>query len=248
MFHFVPRRHIWKHVDRHFCRRYNSWHEQSPCWPAWQMKRPPGNNTVVWLTFLLWLCPRSVFAIGETPFVSSQSSAGAFPLAANGSVPSIYTDTNDFWGVTHAAADLQKDIQRVTGVTPTFMHDEKQPGTNAIIIGTLGKSRLVDQLARAGASLPARLPGNGNRFHPGRAASPARCGKRAWSLAGATSAGRFTASTICPKKWAFRPGIGGRTCRCAHQDAAVRQGREVRARPACRQISRHLPERRGARI
>ncbi len=128
------------------------------------MKRPPGNNTVVWLTFLLWLCPRSVFAIGETPFVSSQSSAGAFPLAANGSVPSIYTDTNDFWGVTHAAADLQKDIQRVTGVTPTFMHDEKQPGTNAIIIGTLGKSRLVDQLARAGAIASGEIAGKWESF------------------------------------------------------------------------------------
>ena len=57
-------------------------------------------------------------------------------------------DSNDFAGVLRAADDLQADIVRVTGVTPTITHNENDPGKNVIIIGTIGKSRIIDRLIR----------------------------------------------------------------------------------------------------
>ncbi len=115
------------------------------------MNRLVRNNTLVILAVLLCFCPRPSLAIGEAPFVSGEAGAGAFVLAAGGSVPSIYVDTNDFWGVTRAAGDLQTDVERVTGVRPVFNQDNEHPGATPIIIGTLGRSRLIDQLARSGA-------------------------------------------------------------------------------------------------
>ena len=40
---------------------------------------------------------------------------------------SIYVDANDFAGVARAAADLQADIARVAGVTPTITHNGEHP-------------------------------------------------------------------------------------------------------------------------
>ncbi len=62
----------------------------------------------------------------------------------------VYVDTNDYAGVVIAANNLCADVHRVTGHTPAMVRTEAALGTNAIIVGTLGKSRIIDQLIRAG--------------------------------------------------------------------------------------------------
>jgi hypothetical protein len=78
---------------------------------------------------------------------------GDFPLAAGGAVASIYVDTNDFWGVDRAAGDLRADVRKVTGIEPALTHDETQLSGNVIVVGTLGKSRVVDQLVGDGGGI-----------------------------------------------------------------------------------------------
>jgi hypothetical protein len=87
-------------------------------------------------------------AIGQTPYVSSTPVSGSFPLAANRATASIYVDAADWPGVIRAAGDLQADVRRVTNLTPSVLHDEKGLPASVVLIGTVGKSAVIDRLAR----------------------------------------------------------------------------------------------------
>src|SRR5579863_1037354 len=90
------------------------------------------------------------FAIGQERYVESSRRRGSFALADDSKLATIYVDQNDHWGVIRAAHDLQQDIARVTGQTPASTNQKTQIGRNAIIIGTIGKSGLIDDLISSG--------------------------------------------------------------------------------------------------
>jgi hypothetical protein len=85
-------------------------------------------------------------AAGADPFVSRTYVNGGFPVAANGSLAAIRIDRQDWPGVLLAAKNLQTDLEKVTGTRPVLSADQKQQMT--IIIGTIGKSSLIDALIR----------------------------------------------------------------------------------------------------
>jgi hypothetical protein len=89
------------------------------------------------------------FALGQVQYVENVSHPGGFPIVQPGAAANLYADSNDFAGVLRAANDLQADIARVTGLTPSITHQENGLGKTAIIIGTIGKSRIIDRLIRA---------------------------------------------------------------------------------------------------
>ena len=90
--------------------------------------------------FLL-LCAGTASAIGQVPYILTKAAPGAFPIVEGKIAASIQVDAADWPGVARAARDLQADIARVTGVTAVT-------SANVIIIGTIGKSALVDQFIR----------------------------------------------------------------------------------------------------
>ena len=79
---------------------------------------------------------------------SATKSKGDFTLAAAGQTAPIYASAADWPGVLRAAKDLQADVQRVTKLTPQFS-TEKPGGKEVVLIGTLGKSPLIDALVKA---------------------------------------------------------------------------------------------------
>lgn len=79
-------------------------------------------------------------------YIRFTSQPGSFSIFQNGSTAKLLIDSNDFSGVVRAAGDLQADIHRVTGVTPDVATDANDAGARAIIIGTIGKSKFIDQL------------------------------------------------------------------------------------------------------
>jgi len=87
-------------------------------------------------------------ALGQPQYVRSTPVAGGFTLAQNGKTPEIRVDPDDWWGVRHAAVDLQGDLRRVTGVTPQLVETAAPPRGNVILIGTIGRSRVIDELIR----------------------------------------------------------------------------------------------------
>ncbi|KAF8900166.1 hypothetical protein CPB84DRAFT_1847416 [Gymnopilus junonius] len=96
-------------------------------------------------------------AIGQTTCVSFTSSKDSFAIVNNGNTASILISPDDWPGVQRAAADFQADIQRVTSVKPSLTNytvaatpaASKPPASAPIIIGTLGKSPLIDHIVNA---------------------------------------------------------------------------------------------------
>jgi hypothetical protein len=80
--------------------------------------------------------------------VETAESAAAFRIAGNGQAAAIVVEASAYPGVLRAANDLKEDIQNVTGVAPTVVQTTRDLPT-AIIIGTIGKSELIDQLSSA---------------------------------------------------------------------------------------------------
>jgi hypothetical protein len=94
------------------------------------------------------LMPRAAHAIGQTRYILHRAEPGAFPVAQGKTAAAIYTDAADWPGVARAAADLSADIGRVTGIAPALVRDAAGVRTQAIIVGTIGRSPVVDQLIR----------------------------------------------------------------------------------------------------
>ena len=90
----------------------------------------------------------SVLATYATDFprVAEQVHAGYFPLATPEAAASICTDANDFTVVNITAKMLAEDVERVTGCRPSLNH--QLPQKPAVVAGTLGKSRLIDDMVK----------------------------------------------------------------------------------------------------
>jgi hypothetical protein len=82
--------------------------------------------------------------------IDAADSPGAFRLAAGDARADVYVDPRDFTLARIAGGLLADDIQRVTGKRPAVKSDASLLGADAVIIGTLGHSPLIDSLAVAG--------------------------------------------------------------------------------------------------
>ncbi len=92
-----------------------------------------------------------LFVLLFSQFIKSQTlithdPKDAFPLVSDGKTPVIYVDDNDFTVVGIAANHLSNDIFNVTSQRPVITHSDKASGQYMVIIGTVGKSKLVDLL------------------------------------------------------------------------------------------------------
>lgn len=81
--------------------------------------------------------------------VSEKNRKGAFPLVSGNKVAELVVPANSHDVVKTAAELFSKDVCRVTGETPRIVNILSSNST-PIIVGTLGKSNLVDSLATAG--------------------------------------------------------------------------------------------------
>jgi hypothetical protein len=111
-----------------------------------------------------FVCALSAFALGQTQYVETSPSPSGFPIAADGNLAVLVVDTNDFPGVVRAVDDLQADIARVTSRQPTLVHSQRAIESNSIIIGTIGKSPLIDDLIRAHRIDPTQISGKWESF------------------------------------------------------------------------------------
>jgi len=94
----------------------------------------------------------SAWALGERQFVRFDAGQPGVALAGGRGPARLLLDPREFAGVRRAAADLQADIGRVSGSRPALLQaSTARPGSgDLVIVGTLGKSALIDRLAREG--------------------------------------------------------------------------------------------------
>ncbi|PUA27253.1 MAG: glycosyl hydrolase [Cellvibrio sp. 79] len=97
---------------------------------------------IFWL--LLIMTPMA-FALGEKSWLIA-SGSNQFTLVDKKSASTLIIDENDFSGVQRAAKNLQSDIEKVTGKKPLLVNSINENDGQLVIIGSIGKSRLIDQL------------------------------------------------------------------------------------------------------
>lgn len=79
-------------------------------------------------------------------YITSEATPRTFQIASNGKAAAIYVDTDDWKGVIRAANDLSDDIQKVSGAKPSINEKLQYPAKGSILIGTIGKSKIIDKL------------------------------------------------------------------------------------------------------
>ena len=84
------------------------------------------------------------------PFVSDQAVDGYFPLASPTSLADVFVAANDWKVAQIAADDLAADIERVTGRKPEVKQAANGLTEHVVLVGTLGKSPVIDGLVKAG--------------------------------------------------------------------------------------------------
>ncbi|MFC1792516.1 glycosyl hydrolase family 8 [Planctomycetota bacterium] len=99
---------------------------------------------------IVFLCPCVVLAVSQTRYVDFTNSQGSFCLAQKDQLATLYVDSQDYIGVVRAVKDLQADIKCVTDRNPIVTHEQNGLGTNTVIVGTIGKSSIIDGLIRDG--------------------------------------------------------------------------------------------------
>ncbi|MGW4697331.1 glycosyl hydrolase 115 family protein [Kitasatospora cineracea] len=83
-------------------------------------------------------------------WISFTPRAGCLPLVEDGRAAPIVVSGADHPGVVRVVGDLAADLERVTGVRPQVVRDTVPRGRTAVIVGTVGRSPLIDRLVAAG--------------------------------------------------------------------------------------------------
>jgi len=102
-------------------------------------------------------------ALGDPGYVSSEPSPNAFPLVDGQPAP-VVVDKDDWAGVRRAAGDLCTDVQRVTRTQPALQDTVSPDHRYVVMIGTLGKSSLMDRLVREQKLDPSDIAGKWESF------------------------------------------------------------------------------------
>ena len=92
----------------------------------------------------------SGYALGTERFVSFDPTAQDAALVAAGVAAPLFVESADWAGVQRAVRDLQADVERVSGVKPAVGDARGASAPFAVLVGTVGKSPLIDGLAKAG--------------------------------------------------------------------------------------------------
>jgi Glycosyl hydrolase family 115/Gylcosyl hydrolase family 115 C-terminal domain len=112
---------------------------------------PPAVNwlIIVFAVLSSFLClPSIALAVGQEQYVETSGHAGDFRLADRNVATPLYVDANDYPGVVRAVGDLQEDIHRVNDLIPSILRSANNLPSEIILVGTLGKSELIDRLVR----------------------------------------------------------------------------------------------------
>ncbi|HEX9107472.1 MAG TPA: glycosyl hydrolase 115 family protein, partial [Longimicrobiales bacterium] len=147
--------------------------------------------------FLLVLAPAlsaQMPALGETTsYVTEQAASGRFPLFASGRAATLVVSSADWPGVVRAAKDLRADVGRVTGTEAPLMTaaagTPPETTSPAVLIGTIGRSPLIDALVQARKLDVSGVAGKWETFVTQVVADPLPGVKQALVIAGSDKRG-----------------------------------------------------------
>jgi len=122
-------------------------------------------NIIVVITFIfLFKTALAEPSLGlQQNIVSDKSVAGSFGLVTQHQVSPLWYDETDYPGVKRVVGDLQKDIESVTAEKPVITTQNPKQKT-AVIIGSLGRNKIIDKLVSEGKLSVEDLKGKWESF------------------------------------------------------------------------------------
>ncbi len=142
-----------------------------------------------WFSFCALLNIQAQPTYGTESFISTEKIKGALSLSVSGKSAPLLISSNDWPGVLRAFKDLQSDIGKVTSFQPQ-LHTDKIPQSKEIIIaGTIGKSKLIDELIAANKIDVRNIKGEWEAFVIQVVKKPFKGVKKAMVIAGSDKRG-----------------------------------------------------------
>ena len=143
---------------------------------------------VILMFFLFGISTKS-HAINGEKYVVNKVSSENFPLASKGKTASVLISKNDFAGVLRVAGHLENDLFKVTNVYPKQINTISEANDYVLIIGTIGKSEIIDQLIREEKIDVSELKGKWEKFTTQIVVNPSKGIKKALVIAGSDKRG-----------------------------------------------------------
>jgi hypothetical protein len=126
-------------------------------------------QTTWWIVFTIIATGAAAIA-GE--YAGGKPAADRFPLADHQGTADIHVSEDDWKVVKIASGDLAADVERVTGRRPELKHATEGLSANTVIIGTIGRSPVIDGLVAAGRLDVTGVAGQWESFVIERIADP----------------------------------------------------------------------------
>lgn len=128
-------------------------------------------------------------AVVSGDYIHAKPVAGDFPLVSEQSVADIFVASDDWKVAQIAASDLVADIERVTGRKPFLKHTTEGLSEHVVLVGTLGKSPVIDRLVKEGRLDVKDVQGQWESFVIANVADPLPGVRRALVIAGSDRRG-----------------------------------------------------------
>lgn len=89
------------------------------------------------------------FAVDGASYISAKNGKGNFTLSASGKSAPVQVSSRDYPGVIRVLKHLQSDIGRVTNAEPELSIDNLPAAKEIVLVGTIGKSPVIDKLIQS---------------------------------------------------------------------------------------------------
>ncbi len=104
------------------------------------------------------------FSNGLESFTDFKKDSKQFALIVSGKSVPILVDSSDYWGARRAVSNLSNDIEQVSGNIPALIFNSIPKNQQILVIGTAGKSFLIDKLIKSGKINSADIAGKREKF------------------------------------------------------------------------------------
>ncbi|MFJ8642773.1 glycosyl hydrolase 115 family protein [Streptomyces sp. NPDC093610] len=166
-------------------------------------------------------------------YISFTPRSGTFPLVRAGEAAPIVVSDKDYDGVVRVAGDLQDDIERVTGVRPALSRNAAPRGREIVLVGTIGRSPLIDGLIAAGRLKAADIAGRWETSLQAVVEKPLPGVDRAFVIAGSDQRGTIFGAYDVSRGIGVSPWYWWDDVAPVHRDALyVLPGRHSQGTPA----------------
>lgn len=99
--------------------------------------------------FILISLSTDLFSESKISYITTDKEKGIFTIAEDGKTAPIFASSQEYPGVQKVIKQLQRDILLVTDAHSELKIDEKFLEEQIIVIGTLGRNHLIDELVKS---------------------------------------------------------------------------------------------------